>query len=350
VSSDLTSSVRLSVVLPVLNESTDIGALLESLLSQHTVPGGFEVIVADGGSSDGTRDIVRRFSGRSVAVRLFDNPRRRSGPARNIGAGHARGEFVLYLDGHCSLPRADYLRRVVEIFDESGADCLSRPQLLDEMVDGSWAAAIAAARHSWFGHASGSDIYGCEPGPTDPRSAGAAYRRSHWVELGGYDERFDACEDVEFNHRIDEAGLLSYGHPDLTVHYRPRASVRGLFWQMHRYGRGRARLMFKHPSMRPMPLLAVTGGLFVVLVLLATGQAVVGGTLAGVGIGAWLAVAWGEGLRHGQREDQPLPAALRIVVAFAAIYGGLLFGFWRGLFEGWRYRGKAGPVTVGQEL
>ncbi len=343
---DLTSPVRLSVVLPVLNESVDIGELLQSLLSQEAVPGGYEIIVADGGSTDGTREIVQGFGGEKVAVRLFDNPRRLSGAARNVGAAAARGEFVLYLDGHCALPRADYLKRVVEIFDDTGADCLSRPQFLDQMVGGGWAEAIAGARHSWFGHNAGSDIYGCEPGPTDPRSAGAAYRRSRWVELGGYDERFDACEDVEFNHRIDEVGCSSYAHPDLTVHYRPRSSVRGLFWQMFRYGRGRARLMAKHPKLRPLPLLVLSAAVLVVVVLGLGVSAAGAAALLGIGGGAWLVVALVEGFRQGRS----WMGALRITVAFGAIYSGLLLGFWRGLAEAWRYRGPGGPPTVGEEL
>jgi succinoglycan biosynthesis protein ExoA len=341
---------RLSVVMPVFNESGDIERLLEEIFRQEPPSGGFEVILADGGSTDGTRDIVRNFrEGRAEvgsSLRMLDNPGRLSSAGRNVGAGAARGEFVLFLDGHCALPRSDYFRRVVEIFEESGADCLARPQFLDQLVEGSWATAIAAARHSWFGHSPGSDIYGCEPGPTDPRSAGAAYRRECWLDLGGYDERFDACEDVEFNHRVDEARLLSWAHPDLTVHYRPRGSIRGLYRQMQRYGRGRARLMGKHPSMRPWPLIGLSGAALLLILLLVLGRPGVAGSLLALGIGLWLAVATFEAFRVSPRPG----LAPRTVAAFAAIYAGLLFGFWRGLIEAPAYRGAPDGVSVGTEL
>ena len=165
---------RVSVVLPVLNEARDLGDLLDQLRGQEPVPGGYEVIVVDGGSTDGTVDLVEARMRCWPGLSLRPTPRRRSGPARNVGARYARGEYVLFLDGHCAIPRPDYLRRVVEIFVETGAGCLARPQPLGELARGRWAEAIAAARHSPLGHNPGSDIYGGDPGPTDPSSAGAA--------------------------------------------------------------------------------------------------------------------------------------------------------------------------------
>ena len=76
--------------------------------------------------------------------------------------------------------------------------------------------------------------------------AGGSYRRSVFDRVGGFDERFDACEDVELNHRIDRAGLRCFFTPGLRVRYFPRSSLRGLFRQMARYGRGRVRLLRKH--------------------------------------------------------------------------------------------------------
>ena len=75
-----------------------------------------------------------------------------------------------------------------------------------------------------------------------------AYRRTVFDRVGEFDERFDACEDVELNHRIDRAGLRCFFTPAVRVLYFPRSSLRGLFHQMARYGRGRVRLLRKHPE------------------------------------------------------------------------------------------------------
>lgn len=328
----------LSVVLPVLNEARDLPRLLEEIFSQQPPPGGFEVLVADGGSVDGTREIVLEYAARGRPVRLLDNPGRLSSAGRNVGAMAARGEFVLFLDGHCALPRPDLFRRTVELFQSTGADALCRPQPLDRLHDRGWGEAISRARHSWFGHAAGSDIYGGEPGETDPRSAGAAYRRRCLEELGYYDTRFDACEDVEFNHRVYAAGKRAWRHPDLAVHYRPREDLKGLFRQMFRYGRGRARLLARH-GVLPLPLLAYTLALLVLgasAFLLSTTAAAF---LLLVGLGAWILVA--AVAAFGVSRGHPL-MALRVLAALAVVHLGLVSGFWRGLGDFFRYRTPAG--------
>jgi len=327
-------SPTISVVMPVLNEARDLNTLLDQVLNQKPPAGGFEVLVVDGGSTDDTRSIVTARGEDCPNLLLLDNPRRLSGAGRNVGARAARGKYVLFLDGHCALPRDDYLIRTVELFESTGASCLCRPQPLNRMAANEWSRAISAARHSWLGHYPASDIYGGPSGFTDPSSAGAAYARSLIEDLGGYDERFDACEDVEFNHRVALGGFPSYFHPDLTVEYRPRASLGAFFRQMFRYGRGRARLMARHPTMIPWPLVLTTAYVaLAVVTCIAYGLREVG-PMAGIPIAAWLLATGIESLRLARS----LPGFLKTWLAFAVIHGGLLLGFWRALPELHRFR------------
>lgn len=327
-----------SVVLPVLNEARDIGDLLDQVVSQVSPQDGFEVIVADGGSTDATLEIVSGFVDRWPNVRLISNAKMLSSAGRNVGARAATGKYVLFLDGHCHIPLDDYLVRMVEIFESTKAECLCRPQPLNRIPENEWAKAISMARHSRLGHAAGSDIYGSTPGFTDPRSAGAAYVRARIEELGGYDERFDACEDVEFNHRVAEAGLLAYVHPDLSVHYRPRSSPKGLFYQMARYGRGRARLMFRHPGAVPWPLVLVTGFTLVAVLTFFAVEPRIAGAMIVLASGTWMLLITVESFRLAGGSI----GAIRIAWAFLMIYAGLVLGFWRGLVEYSRFRGAAG--------
>jgi GT2 family glycosyltransferase len=96
-----------------------------------------------------------------------------------------------------------------------------------------------------------------------PISHGAIYKKTIFKRIGYVDETFDACEDVEFNYRVEKAGFKTYMSPQLTIKYYPRADLKGLFKQMMRYGEGRFNLIRKHPDAFKIetiaPALFVTG-------------------------------------------------------------------------------------------
>jgi succinoglycan biosynthesis protein ExoA len=248
-----------TVVVPVRNEELFVGATLRALLNQSYPAGRFEVIVADGQSEDDTVVVVRRLQAEYAHLRLVYNPRRLSSAGRNLGVRLARGEYVLLVDGHCELRNRDYLRDLVDVFERQGVESVGRPQPLDVTGASPLQRAIALARSSRLGHNPESYIYADDGGFVPPQSVAIAYRRDVFDRVGGFDEAFDACEDVEFNTRLHAAGGRCYFAPQLAVHYHPRASLRGLVVQMLRYGRGRARLLLKHPETFSVPPLVPAG-------------------------------------------------------------------------------------------
>ncbi len=240
----------ISVVMPVRNEEKHLGAVLDALLAQDYPRDYFEILVADGESDDGTAALVEERAERSpVPLRLLPNPRRRSSAGRNIGVRASAGEVVMFLDGHCHVPSRNLLRDTAALLETTQADCLCRPQPLDAPGN-SWSQRLVAeVRATWIGHGRDSRIYDMESEAfINPASSGAIYRARVFEKIGMYDERFDACEDVEFNHRVWRAGMLAYSSPKLAVHYQPRGTVWRLFRQMLRYGRGRFRLIRKHTA------------------------------------------------------------------------------------------------------
>jgi succinoglycan biosynthesis protein ExoA len=253
----------ISVIVPVRNEANTLGSTLAQLLGQDYDPARFEVIVVDGGSTDGTPEAVHRLRPHHPNLALLGNPRRLSSAARNVGVWHARGDLIVIVDGHCEVRDPYYLRELASAFARSDADCVGRPQPLDVTGATTLQRAIAAARSSWLGHHLASFIYSDAEQFVPPQSVAVAYRRSVFGAVGFFDERFDACEDVEFNHRVDRAGLRCFFTPNVRVHYHPRSTLRGLFGQMARYGRGRIRLARKHPAARSfavtVPALFVAG-------------------------------------------------------------------------------------------
>ena len=241
---------KISVILPVRNEVRSLGRLLDQLLQQTYPADRFEILIADGRSNDGTRELVeRKASTAAVAIRVVDNPGIRSGAGRNAGVAAATGEIILFIDGHCEIPSPHLLQDTVNLLEETGADCLCRPQPLIAFSPQGVGRIIADVRASALGHGRDSLIYNMShSGFVHPASSGATYRRPVFERLGMYDESFDACEDVEFNTRVAAAGYKAYTDPRLSVYYEPRNSFRGLFRQMMRYGIGRVRLARKHPE------------------------------------------------------------------------------------------------------
>ena len=308
----------ISVVIPVLNEAAHLGRLLDDLLAQDYPPERFEILVVDGGSSDGTAGVARDYARSSIApIRVLTNPRRLSSAGRNVGVLCSRGELVVFIDGHCRIPSTSLLAETARIMAETDSQCLCRPQPLTGAGNTLFQDVVAHARASTIGHGRDSTIYLDErESEVNPTSSGASYRRSVFDRVGLYDEEFDACEDVELNYRVYRAGLRSYFSNRLAVHYQPRATLRALFRQSVRYGRGRVRLMKKHPDAASPSQLVPAG--FVA-------------GLAAVALAAWL----------------PRPAAEGLGLALAA-YAALVLGYsiTLGARQGWRHAIAAPAVYL----
>lgn len=275
----MTKPPMISIIIPVRNEAKALPALLTELFQQEYDPELCEILVADGCSTDGTQQIVESCAQSSpVRVSLLSNPAIKSSGGRNAGFAASNGDIILFLDGHCHVPSRTLLADTVRILQSTGAECLCRPQPLIAPQSSATGSAISAVRASTLGHGRDSLIYDLtHSGYVDPSSSGATYTRDALLKVGPYDERFDACEDVELNTRIKLAGMRAYTDPSLAVYYEPRSSVHGLFKQMVRYGRGRIRLAGKHHGTLSVAMLAP---LFLLLFALAAAASIfVGGPL-----------------------------------------------------------------------
>jgi len=238
----------ISVIVPVRNEADHIQRTLIQLLTQNYDCRRFEVIVADGQSTDGTWSIVAALQEEYDNLQLLPNPKRLASAGRNAALRVAKGDILVVIDGHCELDDPSYLTYLAEAFERSGADCVGRPQPLDVSSATDFQRAVALARSSRLGHHPQSWIYSDVECYVPPQSVAVAYRRHVFQRVGLFDENFDACEDVEFNHRIARTGMTCFCTPRVQVRYVPRDSLSSLFRQMVRYGRGRCRLLRKHSN------------------------------------------------------------------------------------------------------
>lgn len=323
----------ISVVIPVRNEARAIKDTLQSLLDQDYPQDRFELLVADGQSTDQTRELVQGIAQQRSQVRLLDNPKRWSSAGRNVAIKASAGELIMIVDGHCQIRDRNFLTNVRDAFERSGADCLGRPQPLDVIGATSLQLAIASARSSRLGHHPDSFIYSDEERFVPPQSVAVAYRRSVFEKIGLFDESFDACEDVELNYRAHQAGLTCYFTPKIVVKYHPRGTLKGLLRQLIRYGRGRARLLKKHPG--TFSIGSLVPALFIVGVL-------VGGLLSvwvpmlripyfavlGIYAAAVLLTSLSIGIKQRSLSQGLLLPLVFVTVHFASGYGVLRELFW----------------------
>lgn len=238
----------ISIIVPCYNEIDTIEGLLQAILQQSHPLEGVEVVVADGGSTDGTLQAIRGFAGQHPELRLelIDNPRRTIPAGLNAAIARSRGEIVVRLDAH-SEPAPNYLERCIEILAETRAAC----------VGGRWE--IVPGRNSWIGRSiavaaaqplgAGDARYriGGPAGAVDTVPFGAFPRP--WLErVGKFDEQLLTNEDYEYNLRLRQAGGLVWFDPSIRSRYVARGSLAELARQYQRYGYWKGRMLQRYPS------------------------------------------------------------------------------------------------------
>jgi succinoglycan biosynthesis protein ExoA len=234
-----------SVIMPVLNEERFIAGCLEAALQQDYPADSFEIIVADGMSTDRTREIIQALQSRHPTLRLIDNPGRIVPTGLNRALQFARGEIVVRFDGHCEYPR-DYIRRVVELREQTDAD--NAGGALVPVGQRYISQAVAAAYYSPVGlgsalkgHATGHSIREVDA------VHGGCWRRRRLLEIGMFDEEMVRNQDDELSFRLRKAAGRIVQSSSIRVKYSVRESFRKLFLQFAQYGYWKVRVVAKHP-------------------------------------------------------------------------------------------------------
>ncbi|MGE0448467.1 MAG: glycosyltransferase family 2 protein [Vicinamibacterales bacterium] len=230
-----------SIVVPLLNEQGHVERLMRSLLEQDYPQDRYEILVADGGSTDATLSILKATD-TSRRVRLFSNPDRTAPAALNALFRASRGDVIVRVDGH-SWVAPDYLRRIVAVMEETGEAVVGGPVLMDP--DTPFRRALAQALYASF--AVGSVPYRTtrQRGYVPSLQTGA-YRREVWAAVGPFDESLAVVEDVDYNTRVARAGYRLLIDPSIRFWYIPRDSPRALWQQIHGVGRIKVAVLAKH--------------------------------------------------------------------------------------------------------
>lgn len=201
-----------------------------------------ELIVADGLSTDNTRNVLWDIAHHDPRVRVIENPGRIVSSGLNAALETARGAIIIRMDAH-TLYAPDYIRQCIAALRETGAENVGGPALTSG--EGYFQTAISAAYHSPFA-VGGARFHNPDyEGFVDTVPYGCWPRRV-FSEIGLFDEELVRNQDDEFNLRLIRSGGKIWQSPRIKSWYRPRGSLRDLFRQYCQYGYWKVRVIQKH--------------------------------------------------------------------------------------------------------
>jgi len=252
------------VMIPTLNEADHIAAVLAQLHEDAA----HQLIVADGGSTDGTQQIVTGFAATNPNVRLVHNEGRTQAAAMNMLLHSSfAADIIIRADAHASYPDG-FVRDLAASLDAHDAASVVIP--MDAVAGpGCFQKGNAWIADSVLGAGGSAHRGGTRSGYIE-HGHHAAFTMDSFRNIGGYDTSFKANEDAEYDQRLTQFGGRIWLDADIRIDYFPRAYASSLFKQYFGYGVGRARFCHKH-SVRPklrqlIPLIHV--GLLALSILL----------------------------------------------------------------------------------
>ena len=322
---------RLSVIAPMLNEAEHVEGFVADLAAQD-YRGHVEVLVADGGSTDGSVSLIESAAQRAgLDLTVLQNPARWVSPGLNVCIGSATGELLVRLDCHSRYP-ADYLRLCAEAAEES--DALAVGGIVVPEGRTSTERAVSSAMDSPYGGIGWMRATDEAVRRDSDILTYGAFRPEAFQRVGLFDESLLRNQDDEFTLRIRRAGGRVLLDSRIRVAYTPRGSYRGVFRQYFDYGYWKVRVMKKHRqvlsgrSLAP-PVLVISLALLVPAAIFVP----VARVILGLELLAYLGCAVFFGLRSLRARGEPLrllPQVVAVYPMFHVGYGaGMLWGLVR---------------------
>ncbi len=236
-------NVLVSTIVCSRNEEKYIEECINSLTNQKNISGKFEIIVVDGMSEDGTRDILSSLADKDEKIILMDNPAKVKPPAVNIGFKNSKGKFLAICDAH-TVYADDYISILLQIMDEhSEAQCVGGP--IVSIGDTNFGKANAIAMSSVIGVGNAKHRFPDYEGYAE-MACFPLFRREVLEMIGYYDERFIINHDDEYCHRLRLAGGKVFLSHRAKSYYTVRSSPSKLFYQYYLYGFWQIATLKKH--------------------------------------------------------------------------------------------------------
>jgi succinoglycan biosynthesis protein ExoA len=324
-----TPVTKISVIVPMLNEADHVESLVAALSSQDW-DGDLEVIVADGGSSDGSPELLTSSAREAgLDLQLVDNPARWVSPGLNACIRKASGDLIVRVDCHSRYP-PDYLSGCARAAEETGAWNVGGVVIAEGRTPAE--RAVACAMDSPFGGIGWTRHASIDRRTEVDTVTYGAFRPEAFERAGDYDESLARNQDDELNLRLRRAGGTIILDQSIRTHYVPRGSLPKVFRQYFEYGLWKVPVMLRHRrvlSARSLAPLAFVVSLLVLVpaaVFLPAARWLLGLELAAYVLGAVVFA-----VRSIKRRRESWTLLPRVVATFAAFH----VGYGLGMLAGW---------------
>jgi glycosyltransferase involved in cell wall biosynthesis len=223
---------KVSIIVPVKNGAAEIKDLLESLMRVDYDKDKLEIIVVDGCSTDGTREIVSRYP-----VKLLTEEKPGVNAARNAGIKNSTGEIIAFTDHDCVVPK-DWVKKIVASLRDPEIGCVGgqilryNDDFLARYADESIIPVMRIFKKKTLIEKISSPVY-------YPVGCNFAVKREAVEKTGFFDERFEyGFDELEFAERVCDKGYKILLTPEISVKHKHRSTLLGLLKQTFRYGQG----------------------------------------------------------------------------------------------------------------
>jgi succinoglycan biosynthesis protein ExoA len=314
-----------TVVMPVRNEAGYIRQAIEAVLFNDFDQERLQILVVDGRSHDGTREIAAQLAARHPNLRLLDNPDLTVPHALNRALGQATGDVIIRIDGH-AIVAPDFVRSSLEELEEH-PECGCVGGAIESISSSLASEAISLAMSSPFGVGTARFRTGKQEGYVDTLAFGA-YRREVFEKVGTFDEQLTRNQDDEFNFRLTQAGFRIWLSPKIRSKYFVRSNFAKLFRQYYQYGFWKVFVNCKHGRVTNLRQLAPASFLVLTALLLVSMPF---SPPAGTALGLLVAGYVGAGVFFSLCRSRRPAVLLRALCAFGLIHTGYGLGYLEGI-------------------
>lgn len=225
----------ISIICPIYNEAGFIARCIDSVLESDYAKDSLELLLVDGMSNDGTRDIIAQYTRQYPFIRLLDNPQKIVPYALNQAIRESKGDVVVRIDAHSQYPK-NYFSLLVKKLFELDADNVGCPCRTLPANETTTAKAIAIAMSCSFGMGNSQFRIGATKEMKVDTVPFGCFRKELFDRIGYFDEELVRNQDDEFNGRIIKNGGKIYLIPELTIDYHARATLRKTSRMFYQYG------------------------------------------------------------------------------------------------------------------